>query len=70
MTCSILSAAELKEVLDYHSFVLTQYLGYAETVDFQTVFDQAAKNARRGRRWSPTCRPILRHQQGGWQSAV
>ncbi|MDO6387953.1 adenylosuccinate synthase [Uliginosibacterium sp. 31-12] len=37
-------ASKLREVLDYHNFVLTQYLG-AEPVDFQTVFDQAMKDA-------------------------
>src|SRR5574343_1880738 len=37
-------ADKLREVLDYHNFVLTQYLG-AEAVDFQTVFDQAMKDA-------------------------
>ncbi len=37
-------AAKLREVLDYHNFVLTQYLG-AEPVDFQTVYDQAMKDA-------------------------
>ncbi|MDY0011976.1 MAG: adenylosuccinate synthase [Rhodocyclaceae bacterium] len=37
-------AAKLKEVLDYHNFVLTQFLK-AEPVDFQTVFDQAMADA-------------------------
>lgn len=37
-------AAKLREVLDYHNFVLTQYLG-AEAVDFQTVYEQAMKDA-------------------------
>ncbi|MBK9217943.1 MAG: adenylosuccinate synthase [Uliginosibacterium sp.] len=37
-------AAKLREVLDYHNFVLTQYLG-AEPVDFQTTYDQAMKDA-------------------------
>lgn len=37
-------AAKLREVLDYHNFVLTQYLG-AEPVDFQSVYDQAMKDA-------------------------
>ncbi|MDQ7990520.1 MAG: adenylosuccinate synthase [Candidatus Dactylopiibacterium sp.] len=37
-------AAKLREVLDYHNFVLTQYLG-AEAIDFQTVLDQALRDA-------------------------
>ncbi|WP_018607092.1 adenylosuccinate synthase [Uliginosibacterium gangwonense] len=37
-------ATKLREVLDYHNFVLTQYLG-AEAVDFQTVYDQAMQDA-------------------------
>ena len=37
-------ASKLKTVLDYHNFVLTQYLN-AKAVDFQTVFDQAMKDA-------------------------
>ncbi|MBS1208639.1 MAG: Adenylosuccinate synthetase [Proteobacteria bacterium] len=37
-------AAKLRDVLDYHNFVLTQYLG-AEAIDFQTVYDQAMKDA-------------------------
>ena len=35
---------KLKENLDYHNFVLTQYLG-AEAVDFETVFAQAMADA-------------------------
>ncbi len=37
-------ADKLREVLDYHNFVLTQYLG-AEPVEFQPVYDQAMKDA-------------------------
>ncbi|WP_371929867.1 adenylosuccinate synthase [Uliginosibacterium sp. 31-16] len=37
-------AVKLREVLEYHNFVLTQYLD-AEPVDFQTVYDQAMKDA-------------------------
>ena len=37
-------AQKLKENLDYHNFVLTQYLG-AEAVDFETVFAQAMADA-------------------------
>jgi adenylosuccinate synthase len=37
-------ADKLREVLDYHNFVLTQYLG-AEPVDFQSVYDQTMKDA-------------------------
>ncbi|MEC5386279.1 adenylosuccinate synthase [Uliginosibacterium sp. H3] len=37
-------AEKLREVLDYHNFVLTQYLG-AEPVAFQPVYDQAMKDA-------------------------
>jgi hypothetical protein len=37
-------AEKLAEVLDYHNFVLTQYLG-AEPVEFQAVFDQAMADA-------------------------
>ena len=37
-------AAKLREVLDYHNFVLTQYLK-AEAVDFDTVYQQALKDA-------------------------
>ncbi|GAA5170510.1 adenylosuccinate synthase [Viridibacterium curvum] len=37
-------AAKLREVLDYHNFVLTQYLG-AEPVDFDVVFKQAMADA-------------------------
>ena len=37
-------AQKLKESLDYHNFVLTQYLG-AEAVDFETVFAQAMADA-------------------------
>lgn len=37
-------AAKLREVLDYHNFVLTQYLG-VDAIDFQTVFDQAMQDA-------------------------
>jgi adenylosuccinate synthase len=37
-------AAKLKEILAYHNFVLTQCLD-AEAVDFQTVFDQAMRDA-------------------------
>ncbi|CAM4072824.1 adenylosuccinate synthase [Kerstersia similis] len=33
-------AAKLEEVLDYHNFMLTQYLG-ADAVDFQKVLDEA-----------------------------
>jgi adenylosuccinate synthase len=35
---------KLREVLDYHNFVLTKYLN-AESVDFQAEFDTAMKNA-------------------------
>ena len=35
---------KLKEVLEYHNFVLTQYFK-AEPVDFQAVFDQAMADA-------------------------
>ncbi|MDR2838288.1 MAG: adenylosuccinate synthase, partial [Azonexus sp.] len=37
-------AAKLKEILDFHNFVLTQYFK-AEPVDFQTVYDQAMRDA-------------------------
>ncbi len=37
-------AEKLKENLDYHNFVLTQYLG-AEAVDYQSVLDQAMADA-------------------------
>ena len=37
-------AAKLKSLLDYHNFVLTQYLK-ADPIDFQTVFDQAMADA-------------------------
>ncbi|MDB5887170.1 MAG: adenylosuccinate synthase, partial [Rhodocyclales bacterium] len=37
-------ADKLREVLDYHNFVLTQYLG-AEPVAFQPVYDQTMKDA-------------------------
>lgn len=37
-------AEKLKEVLDYHNFVLTQYFK-AEPVDFQMVYDQAMADA-------------------------
>jgi adenylosuccinate synthase len=37
-------ATKLREVLDYHNFVLTQYLG-APAVDFQTTLDQAMADA-------------------------
>ena len=37
-------AEKLKENLDYHNFVLTQYLD-AEAVDYQTVLDQAMQDA-------------------------
>ncbi|TXH07282.1 MAG: adenylosuccinate synthase, partial [Rhodocyclaceae bacterium] len=37
-------AEKLKEVLEYHNFVLTQYFK-AEPVDFQTVYDQAMADA-------------------------
>jgi adenylosuccinate synthase len=37
-------AAKLKSLLDYHNFVLTQYLK-ADPVDFQTIFDQAMADA-------------------------
>lgn len=37
-------AEKLREVLDYHNFVLTQYLG-AEPVEFQPVYDQVMKDA-------------------------
>lgn len=37
-------AAKLKELLDYHNFVLTQYLK-AEPVDFDTVFAQVMADA-------------------------
>ena len=39
-------AAKLRDVLEYHNFVLTQHLG-AEAVDFQTVFDQALADAEK-----------------------
>ena len=38
-------AEKLAENLEYHNFVLTQYLG-AEPVDFQTEFDQAMADAQ------------------------
>ena len=38
-------ADKLREVLDYHNFVLTQYLG-AEAVDFDTVYKQAMADAQ------------------------
>jgi adenylosuccinate synthase len=37
-------AEKLKEVLEYHNFVLTQYFK-APAIDFQTVFDQAMADA-------------------------
>jgi adenylosuccinate synthase len=37
-------AEKLKEVLEYHNFVLTQYFK-ADPVDFQTVYDQAMADA-------------------------
>ncbi|MDB5800286.1 MAG: adenylosuccinate synthase [Rhodocyclales bacterium] len=37
-------ADKLREVLDYHNFVLTQYLG-AEPVAFQPMYDQVMKDA-------------------------
>ena len=37
-------AEKLTEVLDYHNFVLTKYLG-AKPVEFQAVFDQAMADA-------------------------
>ena len=37
-------AEKLAENLEYHNFVLTQYLG-ADPVDFQTVFDEAMADA-------------------------
>jgi adenylosuccinate synthase len=37
-------AEKLREVLEYHNFVLTQYFK-AEAVDFQTVYDQAMADA-------------------------
>ncbi|GAB4060821.1 adenylosuccinate synthase [Uliginosibacterium sediminicola] len=37
-------ADKLREVLDYHNFVLTQYLG-AEAVDFDSVYRQAMADA-------------------------
>ena len=37
-------ADKLREVLDYHNFVLTQYLG-AEAVEFQPMYDQVMKDA-------------------------
>jgi len=37
-------ADKLRSLLDYHNFVLTQYLK-ADPVDFQTVFDQAMADA-------------------------
>jgi adenylosuccinate synthase len=37
-------AEKLREVLDYHNFVLTQYLG-AEAVEFQPMYDQVMKDA-------------------------
>ncbi|WP_374487598.1 adenylosuccinate synthase [Zoogloea sp.] len=37
-------AAKLREVLEYHNFVLTQFLG-ADPVDFQTVYNQAMADA-------------------------
>lgn len=39
-------AAKLREVLDYHNFVLTQYFK-AEPVDFQTTFDQTLELAKK-----------------------
>lgn len=36
-------ADKLRALLDYHNFVLTRYLG-AESVDFQSTFDQAMKD--------------------------
>ncbi|MCX8146317.1 MAG: adenylosuccinate synthetase, partial [Azovibrio sp.] len=39
-------AAKLAEVMDYHNFVLTQYLG-APLVDYQSVLDQAMAQAER-----------------------
>ncbi|QWT45949.1 adenylosuccinate synthase [Azospira inquinata] len=39
-------AEKLKEVLAYHNFILTQYLG-AEAVDYQQVYDQAMADAER-----------------------
>jgi adenylosuccinate synthase len=39
-------AERLREVLEYHNFVLTQYLGAAE-VSFQTTFDQTMALAER-----------------------
>ena len=37
-------AQKLKEVLDYHNFVLTQYLG-AEAIDYEAVYAQAMADA-------------------------
>jgi len=37
-------AEKLREVLDYHNFVLTQYLG-AQAIDYQQVLDQALADA-------------------------
>jgi adenylosuccinate synthase len=37
-------ADKLREVLDYHNFVLTKYLG-AEAVEFQPMYDQVMKDA-------------------------
>ena len=39
-------AAKLREVLDYHNFVLTQYFK-AEPVDFQTTYDQTLELAKK-----------------------
>ncbi|MCK9260904.1 MAG: adenylosuccinate synthase [Azoarcus sp.] len=39
-------AEKLKSNLEYHNFVLTQHLG-AEAVDFQTVFDEAMRDAEK-----------------------
>ncbi|PKO79163.1 MAG: adenylosuccinate synthase, partial [Betaproteobacteria bacterium HGW-Betaproteobacteria-13] len=39
-------AEKLKSNLEYHNFVLTQHLG-ADAVDFQTVFDEAMRDAEK-----------------------
>ena len=39
-------AAKLREVLDYHNFVLTQYFK-AEPVDFQTTYDETLELAKK-----------------------
>jgi adenylosuccinate synthase len=56
-------AEKLTEVLGYHNFVLTQYLG-AEPVEFQAVFDQAMADADEIRPMVTDVSADLRHQQG------